>query len=147
MSGYLRHNELTYPNKATLLESVNNYMTAFAEKEAAEVNAKKRQRQEVDADGFTTVTKGGRIAPGKQHVAKEIAERQKAKQKDLQDFYRFQSRERRKQEAGELVRKFEQDKKKVMRMKERRGLFKVSLLKHILSKVYAANVTLQQPET
>ncbi len=100
-------------------------MTAFAEREAAEANAQKRQRQEVDADGFTTVTRGGRTAPAKQEVAKEIAEKQKGRQKDLQDFYRFQSRERRKEQAGELVRKFEQDKEKVMRMKERRGRFKV----------------------
>ena len=115
-----------YPDKATLLDSVNKYMTAFAEREAAEANAQKKQRQEVDADGFTTVTKGGRTAPAKQHVAKEISEKQKSKQKVLQDFYRFQSREKMKQQAGELVRKFEQDKEKVLRMKERRKRLKVS---------------------
>ena len=126
MLGYLRHHELTYPDKADLLNSVNRYMTAFAENEAAEIKTQKRQRQEVDADGFTTVTRGGRTAPAKQEVAKEIAEKQKGRQKELQNFYRFQSRERRKEQAGELVRRFEQDKDKLMKMKERRGRFKVS---------------------
>ena len=105
-------------------------MTAFAAKEAALANAQKRQRQEVDADGFTTVTRGGRMNPAKQEAAKEQAEKQKERQKVLQDFYRFQSREKRKEKAGELVRKFEEDREKVRKMKERRGRFRVSSGNH-----------------
>ena len=101
-------------------------MTAFAAKEAAEADARKRQRQEADADGFITVTRGGRTNPAKQEAAKEQAEKQKEKRMALQDFYRFQSREKRKERAGELVRKFEEDREKVRRMKERRGRFTVS---------------------
>ena len=55
-----------------------------------------------------------------------LAEKQKAKQKGLDDFYRFQSREKRKERAGELVRRFEEDKERVRRMKEKRGRFRVS---------------------
>ena len=105
-------------------------MTAFAAKEAAHANAQKRQRQEVDADGFITVTRGGRTNPAKQQAAKEQAEKHNEKQKSLQDFYRFQSREKRKERAGELVRKFEEDREKVRKMKERRGRFRVSLGDH-----------------
>ena len=63
--------------------------------------------------------------PARQEVAQEQAEKQKEKQRGLEDFYRFQSREKRKQRAGELVRKFEEDKEKVRKMRETRGKFRV----------------------
>ena len=102
-------------------------MNAFTVKEASQAAAQKRQRQEADADGFITVTKGGRTNPGKQEAAKGQAEKQRKRQKGLEDFYRFQSREKKKELAGELIKKFEEDQEKVRKMKERRGRFKVSL--------------------
>lgn len=101
-------------------------MTAFAANEAAQARLRARQRQEADEDGFITVTRGGRTNPAKQEAAQEQAEKQKEKQKGLEDFYRFQSREKRKERAGELLRKFEEDKERVRKMKERRGRFRVS---------------------
>lgn len=100
-------------------------MTAFASKEASQARLLARQRQEADADGFITVTRGGRTNPARQEAAQEHAEKQKDKQKGLEDFYRFQSREKRKQRAAELVRKFEEDKEKVRKMREKRGRFRV----------------------
>ena len=102
-------------------------MTSYAAKEASKARLAAKQRQEADADGFITVARGGRTNPAKQEAAQELAEKQKEKQKGLDDFYRYQSREKRKQRAGELVRKFEEDKERVRRMKERRGRFRVSL--------------------
>ncbi|KAL9634181.1 MAG: hypothetical protein Q9164_004245 [Protoblastenia rupestris] len=122
---YLNHHHLTYPDKSRLLESVNTYMTAFAAKEAAQEKLRARQRQEPDAEGFITVTRGGRTNPARQEAAQELAGKQKKKQKGLEDFYRFQSREKRKARAGELMKKFEEDKEKVKKMKERRGRFRV----------------------
>jgi len=101
-------------------------MTAFAAKEASQARLATIKRQEADADGFITVTRGGRTNPAKQEAAQEQAEKQKEKQKGLEDFYRFQSREKRKERAGELVRKFEEDKERVRKMRERRGRFRVS---------------------
>ena len=100
-------------------------MTAFADKEASKARLLVRQRQVADADGFITVTRGGRTNPARQEVAQEQAEKQKEKQKGLDDFYRFQSREKRKQKAGELLRKFEEDKEKIRKMRDRRGQFRV----------------------
>ena len=122
---YLAHHRLTYPNKTQLLESVNKYMTAFAANEAAQTRLRTKQRQEADEDGFITVTRGGRTNPARQEAAQELAEKQKQKQRGLEDFYRFQSREKRKERAGELLRKFEEDKERVRKMKEKRGRFKV----------------------
>ena len=100
-------------------------MTAYAANEAAQARSLAKQRQEPDADGFITVTRGGRTNPARQEAAQELAGKQKDKQKGLEDFYRFQSREKRKEKAGELMRKFEEDKERVRKMKEQRGRFKV----------------------
>jgi hypothetical protein len=58
--------------------------------------------------------------------AKELGEKQKAKNQGLEDFYRFQMRERRKEEQGEFLRKFEEDKRRLDEMKKRRGRLRVS---------------------
>lgn len=102
-------------------------MTAFAAQEASRAKLQARQRQEPDEDGFVMVTRGGRKGPARLDVAQEQADRQKKRQKGLEDFYRFQTREKNKAKAGELVRKFEEDKEKVRMMRERKQKFKVNL--------------------
>ncbi|MCJ1259710.1 Ribosomal RNA-processing protein 7 [Lignoscripta atroalba] len=126
--GYLTHQRLRYPDKAQLLESVNSYMTAFAAQESARARLLARQRQQPDEEGFITVTRGGRTGPARQREAQEKAEKQKDKQKGLEDFYRFQTREKKKARAGELIKRFEEDKEKVRSMRERRGRFRVRVL-------------------
>lgn len=121
---YMNHHKLQYPDKTELLQSVNNYMTEFAAREAAQVRLQARQRQIPDEDGFITVTKGGRNGPARQDMAQAVALKQKEKRQGLEDFYRFQHREKKKAKAAELMRRFEADKEKVNRMKERRGTFK-----------------------
>lgn len=105
-------------------------MTAFAAEEASRARLLARQRQEPDEDGFITVTRGGRTGPARQEEAREKAEKQQEKQKGLEDFYRFQTREKRKERAGQLIKKFEEDKEKVRKMREKRGRFKVRFTYH-----------------
>jgi len=100
-------------------------MTAFAERETLQAKIQAKRRQTADEDGFITVTRGARNGPAKQEAAQEQANKLKERQKGLDDFYRFQMRERRKAKAGELARRFEEDKEKVKRMREQRGKFKV----------------------
>jgi ribosomal RNA-processing protein 7 len=123
--GYLTHHRLQYPDKTQLLESVNAFMTAFAAQEASQVRLQTKRRQVPDEDGFITVTKGGRNGPARQEAAQELVEKQRKKHKGLEDFYRFQTREKRKAKAGELLRKFEEDKEKIRRMREKRTKIKV----------------------
>lgn len=101
-------------------------MNTFTAQEAARARLLARQRQEPDEDGFITVTRGGRSGPARQEEAQEKAEKQREKQKGLEDFYRFQTREKRKAKAGELVRKFQDDRHKLKEMRERRGRLRVS---------------------
>ncbi len=60
--------------------------------------------------------------------AKELGEKQKEKEKGIENFYRFQMRERRKEQQGELMRKFEEDKRRVEEMRKRRGRIVVSFV-------------------
>lgn len=102
-------------------------MTAFGAEEASQTRLRARQRQEADEDGFVMVTRGGRNGLARPEVVQEQAEKQKKKRKGLEDFYRFQSREKMKAKAGELVSKFAEDKEKVRMMREKKGGFKVNL--------------------
>ena len=103
-------------------------MIAYAAQEATQAKLHARQRSQPDADGFVTVTKGGRVDPVRQEAAQAIAAKHKAKQVGLEDFYRFQTREKKKARASELIRQFEEDKEKIQRMKEKRGSFKVCMI-------------------
>jgi ribosomal RNA-processing protein 7 len=114
---------LRYPDKSALLASVNSFMTRYAERERSIAELRARQRQEPDEDGFVMVTRGGRTGAARQEEAQERLRKQQEKDKSrlLTDFYRFQERERRKQRAKDLIKKFEADKEKVRKMRERRG--------------------------
>jgi ribosomal RNA-processing protein 7 len=124
LSGYLNHHALRFPPTTTLQASIDAYMTAFASQEASRARLLTRQRAEPDEDGFVTVTRGGRMGPARQEEAQEKADAQKEKQKGKEDFYRFQMREKRKEKANELLKGFEEDRKKVEAMKMKRNKFR-----------------------
>ncbi len=56
--------------------------------------------------------------------AKEVADKQREKEKErakgTEDFYRFQMRERRKDREEGLVRRFEEDRRRVEEMRRKR---------------------------
>ncbi|PGG98178.1 hypothetical protein AJ79_08948 [Helicocarpus griseus UAMH5409] len=121
---YRAHNKLRYPARSELLRTVNDYMTLFGRFEEARVREAARGREVVDEDGFVTVVRGpsgGKDSVAREEEMRELVERQKEKNKGLEDFYRFQMRERRKGRQTELVRKFEEDKRRVEEMRRRRG--------------------------
>ena len=127
---YLAHQRLRYPDETVLKMNVDAFMTEFNRKEDEKAKREKRMRNLPDEDGFVTVTRGGRTAPARSEEAeqkkREMEERESKKREELQSagFYRFQVREQRKAEQGELVRKFEEDRKRVGAMKEKRGRFR-----------------------
>ncbi|OCK85527.1 hypothetical protein K432DRAFT_342902 [Lepidopterella palustris CBS 459.81] len=121
---YRTHHSLTFPPKPILQASINAYLTAFNRAEIARNRVRARQRAVPDEDGFITVTRGGRNGPVRiedAEAAKEKLEERKKKKGVMEDFYRFQVREKRKEREGELRRKFEEDRRKVSEMRERRG--------------------------
>ncbi|KAJ5225091.1 hypothetical protein N7468_006316 [Penicillium chermesinum] len=119
---YLSHEHMRYPDRASLLHTVNEFMTVYAEVSEARKREEAKKFAEPDDDGFITVTHGPKLnSTAREDEVKELVERQKKKAAGLEDFYRFQSREKRKERQNELLRKFGEDKKKLEEIKMRRG--------------------------
>lgn len=122
------HNKLSYPGNDAVQAVVDAYFTAFNKKEDEAHQLAKRLRHEPDEDGFVMVTRGGRNAPARRDEAEEAKQRmldkEQKKKDESQDFYRFQLRERRKAEQVELLKKFDEDRKKVQAMRQKRGNFR-----------------------
>ena len=119
--GYQVHHRLRFPSRATLQSSVDVYLTRHAALEVLQARRAKRLRQEPDADGFVTVTRGGRMGPARPEEAQLAADRQTKKRgAGSKNFYRFQLREERKKAQGELLRRFDQDRRTVDAMRTRR---------------------------
>jgi ribosomal RNA-processing protein 7 len=124
---YEMHHALRYPLRKELLTSVDLYMSAYGRMEEARSREEAKERQMPDEDGFVTVTKGARGGVVRKEDAQALAEKQKQKDRGIDNFYRFQMRERRKEQQGELMRKFEEDKKRVQEMRNRKGRVVVSI--------------------
>jgi Ribosomal RNA-processing protein 7 (RRP7) C-terminal domain len=107
----LTHQKLQYPNPNELQSLLDNALTRFNAAEQARMISLKRLRSEPDEEGFITVTRRER--------EDGVVER-KNKAIGLEDFYKFQKRERREKQMEELRKKFEEDKKKVEKAKEGR---------------------------
>lgn len=122
------HNKLSYPPMEILQQSVDAFFNVYNRKEKEANELAKRLRNEPDEDGFVTVTRGGRAAPARKDEAEEarkkMLEREQKKKDEMGNFYRFQLRERKKAEQAELVKKFDEDRKRVQAMKAKRGKFR-----------------------
>lgn len=124
---YQAHERLRYPDRAEFLRTVNDFMTVFEQVSEAKKREESRRLTEPDEDGFITVTHGPKLnSAAREDEVKELVERQKKKAEGLEDFYRFQSREKRKERQNELLKRFNEDKKKLQEMKNRRGKIRVS---------------------
>lgn len=127
LARYSTHEQLRYPDRATLLNTVNDFMVVFGEVAGARKREEARKTQMPDDDGFVTVSSGPKLNNvAQQEEMRELVEKQRKKEEGLGDFYRFQSREKRKERQNQLLRRFDDDRKKLSEMKERRGKIRVS---------------------
>jgi ribosomal RNA-processing protein 7 len=125
---YIAHEKMRYPDRAALLRSVNDFMTVFEQVGEARRREEARRLSEPDEDGFVTVSHGPKLnSLAREEELKALVEREKKKNEGLEDFYRFQSREKRKEKQNQLLRAFDEDKRKLRDIKERRGKIRVSL--------------------
>jgi ribosomal RNA-processing protein 7 len=122
------HLQLSRVDKAATQAAVHAFFNVFNRKEKETIELAKRLRNEPDEDGFVTVTRGGRVAPASRNEAEEAKQRMvdkvAKKKSELKNFYRFQLREERKREQAALLRRFQEDRRKVDAMREKRGKFK-----------------------
>lgn len=123
---YRTHERMRYPDRATLLRTVNEFMTVFGQVAEARKREESKRLAEPDEDGFVTVTHGPKLnSVAREDELKELVEKQKKKAEGLEDFYRFQSREKRKARQNQLLKRFDEDKRKLQDMKKRRGNIRV----------------------
>lgn len=126
LSRYQNHDSQRYPDRAALLHTVNDYMVVFTQVAEARKREEARKAQEPDDDGFVTVTSGPKLnSTAREEETQEMVERQRKKEEGLEDFYRFQSREKRKERQNELLRGFDEDRRKLDEMKRRKGKIRV----------------------
>lgn len=120
---YETQRRLIFPPRTDLLAVANDFMSTYSDLEAARARESAKRRAEPDDDGFITVTRGSKGV-----VKSDEAEAIKAKAKEkqdkagLQNFYRWQMRDKRRAEQGSLLRQFDEEKRRVTEMRERRAM-------------------------
>lgn len=124
-SRYSYHNAHQFASRPEMVNLVENFMTSYNHMMELRSREQVRKRQIPDDEGFITVSKGFKGAARKDH-AEEMASKQKEKNKPLENFYRFQMREKRKEQQAEMIKRFEEDKRRVEELKRRRGKIRVS---------------------
>ncbi|OLL24101.1 Ribosomal RNA-processing protein 7 [Neolecta irregularis DAH-3] len=116
---YRRLHILSRPSHTDLQQMVDNYMSSFNNQESSTAIALRKSRNFPDEDGFITVVRGAKMGAVRMEEAELAKEKAKGKG-ELKDFYRFQTREEKKNKSLEIRKRFEEDKKKVAEMKTRR---------------------------
>lgn len=123
---YTMKNEARFPAHAELQAQVDEYMEAFAQAEEDRQREVQEAQEQVDEDGFTLVVGSKRKSLGgmaalrtsQDPIAEQSAKKKRKKEKT--DFYRFQIREQKKQEMNSLLRRFQDDKRKVEELRQKR---------------------------
>jgi ribosomal RNA-processing protein 7 len=119
-------------SRSRLLEECNKVMTAYEAAEEAKRRAQDAAKSQPDDDGFVTVsysTAVGSKADLEESMIATTPSRRKGNKRsrkkkeaigsqELKDFYRFQRRENRKRSMDDLRKQFEEDLKRVKRLKE-----------------------------
>jgi len=120
-------------DREVLLEKCNEVMEDYEDSEEAQRLAREAAANQPDEDGFVTVVASSKgVDGGKQQLEKDQGapgkrrrnQKRNRKKKDsigateLQDFYRFQRKETRKRTLQDLRLQFEEDLKKVKKMKD-----------------------------
>ncbi|OAG01190.1 uncharacterized protein CC84DRAFT_1061080, partial [Paraphaeosphaeria sporulosa] len=114
---YKSHLALLHPPPTLLSSTTNAYLAQFDAAAAQRSRALAHLRSVPDEDGFITVTRGGgRSLPA---ARLDMAQQKQAEHEDrmkkkgsLDGFYRFQNREKRKEQEGMLRKQFEKDRRR-----------------------------------
>ncbi|ETV83581.1 hypothetical protein H257_04279 [Aphanomyces astaci] len=105
------------PGLNVLKARADEFMANFDAEEAAERQEREQLKTRVDADGFQTVVNTKRKRVDQEDL---LTYRKKQKSKELQDFYRFQLREKKRGQLKTLRERFDEDRQMVEKMKKER---------------------------
>ena len=133
VAAQLRRRAGRHRSRAQLLRLCNEAVTSFEAEEAAATRRAKESAAQPDEDGFVTVARGTAPTFAAEGLEERVARRGRAGRRrrkrkggasgadELADFYRFQHKEKSRDEARDLKRRFEEDLRKVKKMKEERA--------------------------
>jgi ribosomal RNA-processing protein 7 len=128
-TGLTKYNQIQNVMDRDLLEKeVTQSLIDFSNREKIASEEVENMRTIVDEDGFTLVVGSAKKTKAdilgtmkkKADLESDDAHLKKEKKKEKQDFYRFQIRERKKQEMNQLLSKFKDDQERVKVMREKR---------------------------
>ncbi|RLN49031.1 hypothetical protein BBJ29_007661 [Phytophthora kernoviae] len=105
------------PGLAAVKAIADRFMATFDEEEADDLRRREDLKNQVDDDGFQTVvnTKKRGIVSQEDTISKPA---KKQKGKELDNFYRFQTREKKRDQLKTLRERFEEDRQLVEKMKK-----------------------------
>ncbi|CAJ0647567.1 19335_t:CDS:2 [Entrophospora sp. SA101] len=127
LSKWIQEYYSLYTDPKDLQAKIDDFMLNFEKTEQKKRKELEERLNKPDEDGFITVTRVGKRSvntDGKISVTAikpEDVKNLKPKNKELDDFYRFQLRETKRNKLVELRKKFEEDKQKIAKLKESRG--------------------------
>jgi ribosomal RNA-processing protein 7 len=118
-------------DRQKLLDKCNEIMQDYEDAEEAQRLDREAAANQPDEDGFISVTsksigleeskeKLEKDKTGRRHQKRNRKKKESTGATELQDFYRFQRKETRKRTLQDLRKQFEEDLKKVKKMKEER---------------------------
>ncbi|KAJ2721511.1 hypothetical protein GGI07_003911 [Coemansia sp. Benny D115] len=128
LSRYVYGYRASRPPGDLLKKEVDSYMAAFEEAQYERERMLTQQQNVPDEDGFITVVRRGRntknsdganaVLAASTDEAREAGERKK--EVLFGNMYRFQVRERKRDQLSDLRKKFEEDKERIARMRQTR---------------------------
>lgn len=118
---YMAHHQSMFPEEHDLQEKADEYMELFAQQEEIDKQEAEAAAEHIGKDGFRTVVYKHRkrmadVAP----IFENDLPRRKKRSLEKSDFYRFQLREQRKTEISDLLKRYQDDKRKVEKLRERK---------------------------
>ncbi|CAH0492999.1 unnamed protein product [Peronospora farinosa] len=105
------------PGLSVLKEIADRYMASFDKREEEDLRRREELKNQVDDDGFQTVvnTKKRGIVQADEVLVRPA---KKQKSKEINNFYRFQTREKKRGQLKTLRERFEEDRQLVEKMKK-----------------------------
>ncbi|GLD92252.1 hypothetical protein PINS_up000785 [Pythium insidiosum] len=118
LDAYLAKYEATRPGLSAVKEIADRFMANFDAEEEEEIRQREELKNQVDDDGFVTVvsSKRKKLPAGEDLLLQQPVKKQKSK--ELHNFYRFQMREKKRDQLKSLRERFEEDKQLVEKLKK-----------------------------
>ncbi|XP_063961803.1 ribosomal RNA-processing protein 7 homolog A-like isoform X1 [Lytechinus pictus] len=116
--------ESRWEDPKILQKKADDFMKEFDKRKQEEKELAKEEEGVPDDDGWVTVTRKSTkpVVTRTERKQKRLQakEKKKRQEKELMNFYRFQSRESKREHIAELRKKFEEDKQRIVQMRAAR---------------------------